>query len=359
MLGPLLIRADASPEIGSGHVMRCLALAQAWQASGGSVSFVGIVAPAPENRLEEEDIKVWSLDADAGSLRDADETARRAKDLGASWVVIDGYHFGGGYQRRLRGAGLHVLFIDDYGHADRYEADLVLNQNIDAEVSAYEHRANHTALLLGPRFALLRKEFWPWRSPRRRPRREADHVLVTLGGADPDNLTARVVRAFDGLNGEDVSATVVVGGSNPHEEKIRAATEGGNNALEFRNDVSDMASLMAESDVAVSAGGSTCWELTYMGIPSIIVELAENQQGIAKGLDEAGTALNLGWHETVTESEIVGAVESLLQADERRLKMAHRAQKLVDGRGTTRVLQGLRFSHADAVSTVEHIPKDR
>lgn len=336
----LLVRADASPEIGTGHVMRCLALAQAWQADGGSVTFVGTITPTLENRLE-EDIQVRSLDVEAGSLDDADKTARLVKELGASWVVVDGYHFGGDYQQRLREDGLQMLLIDDYGHADWYEADLVLNQNISAEESLYERRADHTDLLMGLRFALLRKEFWPWRAPRKTPRRKANHVLVTLGGADPENLTERVVRALGQMDVEDFRATVVVGGSNPHEGAIRTTADEVGDLVEVRSDVSDMASLMAESDVAVSAGGSTCWELAFMGIPNVIVILAENQRGIASGLDEAGTAINLGWWETVTESEIAGAVESLLQEDERRLEMAGEGQELVDGWGAKRVAQCL------------------
>lgn len=345
MVEPLLIRADASPEIGTGHVMRCLALAQAWQADGSSATFVGSMTSALERRLAEENIEVRSLDVGAGSLDDADETARHARNLGASWVVVDGYHFGGEYQRRLREAGLRMLFIDDYGHADWYGADLVLNQNIDAEESLYEPRADHADLLLGPKFALLRKEFWPWRSPRRRPRRTADHVLVTLGGADPKNLTEKVVRALGKMDIQDLHVTAVVGGSSSHEEAIRATVEEVGDSVEVRSDVDDMAGLMAESDVAVSAGGSTCWELSFMGIPSVVIELAENQQGIAEGLDECGTALNLRWHGAVTESEIREAVGSLLRDDERRLKMARRAQDLVDGQGTMRVLQALRSSH--------------
>ena len=349
----LLLRADASAEIGTGHVMRCLALAQAWQASGGTVSLIGCVPPALEDRLAAERIPVWELNADVGQGSDAAETARRAEDVDASWVVVDGYHFGHEYQRRIRSEGSRVLFIDDYGHADRYEADLILNQNIDASATLYDNRAEHTDLLLGPEFALLRREFWSWREPRVAPQKEADRVLVTLGGGDPGNLTTKVVRALSKMNGEETHITVLVGGSNPHEERIREAAD---DSIEVRKNVDDMAVLMAESDVAVSAGGSTCWELSFMGIPAVIIVLAENQRGIAEGLDELGAAINLGWHEAIDEMEIAKEIESLLSDDAERLRMARTAQKLVDGRGAERVVAAMESSLTDVASDFEHTP---
>jgi UDP-2,4-diacetamido-2,4,6-trideoxy-beta-L-altropyranose hydrolase len=350
---PLLIRADASPEIGTGHVMRCLGLAQAWQAEGGSVYLLGEITEGLELRLREEGITVQVLESSPGEKNDALETARKAQAIGATWVVVDGYHFDGSYQRRLREVGVRVLFLDDYGHADHYDADLVLNQNIDAEATLYDNRSEHTELLLGSRYALLRKEFWPWRGPRRTPQPKTDRVLVTLGGADPDNCTEMVVRALGRLNREDLRCTVVIGGSNPNEGSIAIAVERTGVSTDLRSDVSDMASLMAEHDVAVSAGGSTCWELAFMGIPNVILVLADNQRGIAEGLEEAGTALNLGWHEEVEKEEIDDQVEKLLRNDEQRLRMARRAQELVDGRGAERVLGKMLSSKVCVASYVE------
>lgn len=351
----LLLRADASAEIGTGHVMRCLALAQAWQVAGGSVSFVGTLTPAVAERLESERIDIRPPGAEPGTPEEAAETAQCAEKVGASWVVVDGYHFESQYQRRLREEGRRVLFIDDYGHADWYDADLVLNQNIDAEATLYEERAPHTDLLLGPKFALLRKEFWPWREPRRTPRKRVSRVLVTLGGADLNNLTTRVVQGLGQLDVGDVRVTVLVGGSNPHGEAVRAAAEG-TGSIEIRSDVDDIAVLMAESDVAVSAGGSTCWELSFMGIPAVIIVLAGNQRGIAEGLEKLGAAINLGWHEAIDEMEIAKGIESLLSDDAERLRMARTAQKLVDGRGAERVVAAMESSLTDVASDFKHTP---
>jgi UDP-2,4-diacetamido-2,4,6-trideoxy-beta-L-altropyranose hydrolase len=332
-----------------------LALAQAWQSEGAAVHFVGETTDRLEKRLRDEGITVWPLMSTPGSEEDAGETARKAKEVGASWVVVDGYHFDGSYQCKLREEGVRVLFLDDYGHADHYEADLVLNQNIDAEATLYDDRSEDTELLLGPRYALLRREFWPWREPRRTPQPEANRVLVTLGGADPDNCTEMVVGALGRLDREDLRCTVVIGGSNPNESSIAAAAERTDVSVDLRSDVSDMASLMAEHDVAVSAGGSTCWELAFMGIPNVVLVLANNQRGIAEGLEEAGTALNLGWHEEVDKEEIADQVEKLLRNEEQRLRMAWRAQELVDGRGAERVLGKMLSSKASKARVASYV----
>jgi len=342
MLDPLLIRADASREIGTGHVMRCLALAQAWQEKGGQAHVRGRMPDGLRARLVGEGVEFIDVEEEGGTSADAQATAACAQKVGASWIVVDGYHFGAAYQQNLREAGHRVLFIDDYGHADRYEADLVLNQNIDAEDGLYADRAEHTDLLLGPKFALLRKEFWPWRAPRREIRVEAEHILITLGGVDPDNVTTDTVEALGSMEASGVRATVVIGGSNPHEEEVRTAAKSAGVPIDVRQNVDDMAELMADSDIAVSAGGSTCWELAFMGIPNVIVVLAENQKGIARGLGEAGSAVNLGWHENVGTSEIESALKSLLRNDQKRRRMADRAQSLVDGSGSERVLKNMR-----------------
>src|SRR5215216_4793334 len=163
-LPPLLIRADASAQIGTGHIMRCLALAQAWQAQGGAVTFATMktLPDALQTRLQNEHIVLHLLDTKPGSADDAAQTAALAASLGAA-VVVDGYHFGGDYQYTLKSAGLKLLFIDDNVHADHYYADFVLNQNIYANEAMYANREPRTILLLGPRYVLLRLEFWRWR----------------------------------------------------------------------------------------------------------------------------------------------------------------------------------------------------
>src|SRR5262245_49913761 len=178
----LLIRADASPEIGTGHVMRCLALAQAWHERGGEAILVTARSiDSLKPRLDEEGLPVRRLDDESGSLGDARATARLAREIGADWAVLDGYHFTAEYQRVLKAAAVRVLVIDDYGHAEHYWADAILNQNLHARESLYPSRKSDIRLLLGPRYTLLRREFWKWRGWKRTHPREATKVLVTFG----------------------------------------------------------------------------------------------------------------------------------------------------------------------------------
>ncbi|MGB3996558.1 MAG: UDP-2,4-diacetamido-2,4,6-trideoxy-beta-L-altropyranose hydrolase, partial [Acetomicrobium sp.] len=147
--GVLLVRVDSGINMGSGHVMRCLALAQAWQDGGGDVVFVlATESLNAEARLTAEGFEVVYINAKPGSAEDARLTTKLAHKFGASWVVVDGYHFGGDYQKIIKEAGLNLLFIDDYGHADYYPADIVLNQNIHADEDLYRNRASYTKLLL-------------------------------------------------------------------------------------------------------------------------------------------------------------------------------------------------------------------
>lgn len=146
----VVFRVDASTQIGTGHVMRCLALAQPRQDTQGQPIFImANPIPALEERLKSEGMKVVHLAAEPGSLADAQETAALAHQFEANWVVVDGYQFGSEYQKTIKISGLSLLFIDDYGHAEHYYADFVLNQNISADEQWYQHREPCTKLLLG------------------------------------------------------------------------------------------------------------------------------------------------------------------------------------------------------------------
>src|SRR5580693_7805992 len=137
----LVLRTEASVAIGTGHVMRCLALAQAWKDAGGRAIFAMAQAtPTVEERLRNEGFEVTRVAAQVGSAADAAETTRLALMHGASWVILDSYEFGAEYQESLKRHGMKVLFIDDNGHAGQYSADLVLNPNVHAKEGLYSNR---------------------------------------------------------------------------------------------------------------------------------------------------------------------------------------------------------------------------
>ncbi|MEP7286095.1 MAG: UDP-2,4-diacetamido-2,4,6-trideoxy-beta-L-altropyranose hydrolase [Chloroflexota bacterium] len=335
----LVIRADSSARMGTGHIMRCLALAQTWQDAGKRVMFMmAMEAPALAARLTDEGFEVIFQPVEPGSLNGAEKTAALARKMGAAWVVVDGYHFGAEYQKVIHDAGLCLLFIDDYGHADHYYADLVLNQNIYANDTLYPEREGYTGLLLGTQFALLRREFKAWRGWQREIPTVARKILVTLGGSDPDNTTLKVIQALQQLNLPDLEARVVVGPSNVYLDDLRQQLTQTSCNIELLTTVTEMTTLMSWADLAISAGGSTSWELAFMGLPIVSIVLAENQKDIAAGLDAAGMAINLGWHANITSTDIAHAMLPLIEDEDRRREMSQRARTIVDGLGAQRVV---------------------
>jgi UDP-2,4-diacetamido-2,4,6-trideoxy-beta-L-altropyranose hydrolase len=335
----IVIRADASAQIGTGHIMRCLSLAQEWQDRGGKAIFVlANKSPALEARLLSEKMIVLYLSFEAGSDEDAHQTVDFIRQFAAQWVVVDGYHFGAAYQTVIKDFGTRLLFIDDYGHTDHYFADLVLNQNISANQDLYINREPYTKLLLGTEYALLRREFWQWRDWQREVNPIASKILITLGGSDPDNVTLKVIQALDRLNRNNLEVIVVIGGSNPHYQVLQKEIADSSLAISLQRNVSNMPELMAWADLAIAAGGSTNWELAFMGLPSIVIAIADNQIAIAAELARQGVIINLGWHQDVTIGQISFAVKELIGDRCKRETMSKKGQELVDGNGSRRVV---------------------
>ena len=333
----LLVRADASVEIGTGHVMRCLALAQAWQDGGGSAGFATRTPdPGIRQRLDSEKIKIDEI---AGS-DDAAETIAIAKGTGAHWVVVDGYGFGVEYQRALQAAGLHVLFVDDYGHGGEYTAELVLNQNISAQEAWYAKRSPGTRLLLGTDHALLRREFRRRGALRSVFSQDARNVLITLGGSDAENVTGMALAAVAQLNLLELSVKVAVGPANPHQGYLRRSIERLGLAAEMVSATTQMPEMMEWADIAVSATGGTAWELLFMQVPFVGISVADNQRPGARRLGEMGLAVTLDVT-GLKAADIADALKALIPDQHRRTVMARRGRELVDGNGVERVIAAM------------------
>jgi len=338
----LLFRADASLTMGTGHVMRCLALAQAWQDCGARVTFaLAESTPALRERLLSESFAVVPIKSAAGAADDSQETVALARERRADWIVVDGYQFGADYQRTLKAAGFKVLWVDDYGHADHYSADFVLNQNVGVTPAIYADREPHTQLFVGPRYCLLRREFSAWRDWRRDVTPKGHRVLVTMGGSDPANLTARALDALLIAKVEQLDAVVVLGGSSPPSEFPEPSAESGKR-ISVRRDVKNMAELMAWADVAIASAGSTCWELCLLGLSSVLVDVAENQTAVARELARRGCAVHIRGAKDFTAQRVADHLESLLHSRETRLSMSTRCCELVDGKGSLRVVSAMR-----------------
>jgi UDP-2,4-diacetamido-2,4,6-trideoxy-beta-L-altropyranose hydrolase len=353
LFGPLCVRADAGPTMGVGHLMRCLALAQAWQDRGGAVIFVTATRkPALLSRVIREGFAVHELKALPGTDADACETLAVAAKAaagraGAVWLVVDGYQFPTDYFRALKAGDIGLLAVDDLATIDLHAADLVLNQNMHATAGMYAGRAASGHLLLGSSFALLRREF---RLARKSapgamagPPRDGDvrDVVITLGGGDQANVTGGVLKILAGFRDRRLRLTIIVGPANPHLVALRdsAAQLQPAHDVTLLADPPDLPALLTSADVAISAAGSSCWELACLGVPMLLIVTADNQRPSAAALAADDVAIVLGWHAGLLATDLLPPLRTLLMDREARRRLSRTASQLIDGRGAGRVAE--------------------
>jgi UDP-2,4-diacetamido-2,4,6-trideoxy-beta-L-altropyranose hydrolase len=341
----LVLRADATTAGGTGHMMRALALAQAWLDGGGHARW--LVADAPAGLLERiahEGIEIVPVAAPAGSQADASEL-RTALDRDPGAVaVVDGLQFDEAYLDALGEASARVLLIDDRADRARYPVGFLLNQNAHADRSAYP--ADSTCrFLLGTHYVLLRREFVADPPPRTTPG-VAHHILVTFGGADPTGMTGRTVQALR-LLPEDLQATVevrfIIGAANADEPVIAAtlADPGLGYRASLERAVGDMPARMAWADLAVTSGGSTVWELARTGCPALVVETVPVEQLLVTGLDRVGLFGRLGPEARLDTRRMANEIAAKAEDMPWRAAMSALGMHLVDGRGARRVADAL------------------
>jgi UDP-2,4-diacetamido-2,4,6-trideoxy-beta-L-altropyranose hydrolase len=334
---PLLIRADAGGSIGTGHVMRMIGLAQAWQDRGRMVLLASIRCPdGLKKRLADEKIDAVKISAETiGSAEDAEATISIAQKIGAEWVVVDGYHFGYEYQKAIKAARLRLLCADDWNYSDRWHCDAILNQNLDADLRFnYENELPDATVLSSSAYCLLRKEFLDGKKGKRTWGR-IDSLLVTLGGSDVDNATEATLRLIDLACERPLQVRVLAGGDNPHYERL-CSYESHHHIDVIRN-ATNMPEQYNQVDGVISAGGSTCWEWLYWGLPGAIVTLAENQLPIVKALASSrNAALSLGWFNESTFERNRNRLSHWIDAPAEVSDMSI-ANGLIDGAGADRV----------------------
>jgi UDP-2,4-diacetamido-2,4,6-trideoxy-beta-L-altropyranose hydrolase len=338
---PLIIRTDAGGRIGLGHLMRCLALAEAWQDRGGQALFItACESDRLRQRLVQEGFELIPGERVHPDPHDWALMSEVLQEHPRSWVVLDGYHLDSSYQRRVKEAGHPLLAVDDMAHLEHYWADVILNQNLHATTLRYDAEPN-AQFLLGIRYSLLRREFVRWRSWRKEIPGVAHRVLITLGGSDADNATLMVVSALAAVEADTLEAVVVVGADSPHYEALQAAACGSRHAIRLLRNVTDMSQLMAWADIAISAAGITVYELANLGVPMCLVAIAGNQEANARLLDLAGAARGLGSLRDLTPRRIAAAISLLIRSKPDRDSMSARGRELVDGLGAERVVMRL------------------
>ena len=342
----LIFRTDATSVIGTGHLMRCLALAQAWKKKGGiSVFITRCENDKLLSKLKREGFKIIKVENSQPDPSDLDLTINVIKDIGTSytttWLILDGYHFDDFYQKKIKEQGINLMVIDDMGHLPYYYSDILLNQNINAKNISYNHRSN-TLLLLGLKYVLLREEFLRWHHWKRSIPDKARRVLITMGGSDSMNATSLILKIIKKLKLSDIEISVVIGPSNKNFISIQEEISEDPGRYNILKNVNDMSKLLAWADVAISAGGTTCWEMCYMGLPNLIVVLAENQKMVAEYLDNSGSSINLGFYKNINQGLFADKFISIIMDREKRRKMSEAGRSLVDGYGALRVVDILK-----------------
>jgi len=353
----IAFRTDASLQIGTGHVMRCLTLADSLRAHGASSVFVcreheghlleliaqrghrAVSLPLAVSPVSVNDHLAHAHWLGADWEYDAKETLRALGDAHCDWLVVDHYALDARWERAVRSKCTRLMVIDDL--ADRaHDCDVLLDQNLGRSADDYAQLLpSHAARLIGPRYALLRPEFTQLRemSLARRVKPHLRHVLVTMGGVDKDNATHIILNALnDCVLPVDTQITIVMGPHAPWLEQVRAQASQMRYATRLLIGVKNMAQLMAECDLAIGAAGSTCWELCCLGVPSVLVVMAENQRLIAESLARHVSAM------VFDMSNVKSALKQFLEhtsLNEMLKSLSDVARMVTDGRGVDKNLK--------------------
>ncbi len=324
------VRVDSSEAIGSGHLMRCLTLAERMREDGWEVHFICRDLPGslaalvgrqgfylhllPRHRHDAslEGYAAWltvSQEIDAAETREVLQTFPSVGRL-----VIDSYALDREWERRLRPLVREIFVIDDLANRP-HDCDTLLDQNFyrDMEKRYIGLVPPTCRLLLGPRHALLRREFYEARKTLRRRDGKLRRILVFYGGSDQTCETEKAIAALLQLKLSNVNVDVVVGGGNPRWEPIRNICDE-HDFLHYHLQVSNMAEIMAKADLCLGAGGTTTWERCFLGLPAIVTAIAENQFEICRDCAEAGLIYYLGKWDEVTQEDIAAGIERLMKS---------------------------------------------
>lgn len=338
----VLVRTDSSRQIGSGHLMRCLTLARVLQQHGATVEFACRTLEGDFSALAASEFTLHRLPGAAGPLDWRQDIVALQALPGAryDWCVVDHYQLDADWQRAVRTIAERVLVIDDL--ADRpHVADILLDQNLAPQPDQRYASLLPAACrpLLGPRYALLAPSFAALHGQGAEPG-GIPRILLSFGGSDLVRLTLPVLQALLVADLGQVALDVVIGAQCADRQLIEAC------AAQDRRVVchvatTRMAELMAAARIFVGAGGATSWERCCIGLPAVVVAVADNQLAVGQALADAGIQLFLGPASELNLQACVSAVALLLQAPQLAARFAQRSVELVDGAGAERVVQAM------------------
>lgn len=343
----LFIRVDSGVEIGIGHIMRCYALAKILKNMDFDVYFISRKLKGNIcDFIAERGYKVYYLptkkqnkflkDNNKTIEHDALETTKILTNYidKPSWLLVDHYDLDIRWESILRKFVKKIIVVDDLANR-KHDCDLLLDQNL------YEHMNRRYAKLvpknckklLGPKYTLLRSEFSKLRRTITK-RKKLQNILVSFGGSDPGNETAKVLQAIKILNMKDLTVDVAVWNINPHKEKIKRLCSSIPNTT-FYSNIDNIGELMSKTDLAIGTGGSTTWERCCLGLPSIVSIVSNNQAEMIELLARKNCVVNLGNSENLTPNDYFNAIKSM---DGKMIaNMSSKCMKVVDGHGCFRV----------------------
>jgi UDP-2,4-diacetamido-2,4,6-trideoxy-beta-L-altropyranose hydrolase len=316
----VLLRADASRQVGVGHVMRCLTLGAELRRQGAEVTLASYeLTDHVQQRARNLGIQVHFIAGPIGSDEDVDFVTSAPVDI----VIVDGYEFEPEYFSALASAGVRYAVIDDDGRHAGVDPLLLINPNANAERSMYPGIQAHQ-IAVGAEYLLVRDEVTKLAASRHlQPDQRGHTVLVAIGGTDVLGLNAAIAKELV----RELGVTTIVAGPDVPPGALQADP--------------DIASELASCTVAVIGGGSTIWEAACLGTPSVVLVVADNQSAGAAAAERAGSAVRLDCRDGVPMAEILSAVGELLEDRDRRNAAAAAGPRLVDCRGTQRVAQRL------------------
>lgn len=331
----IFFRADGNPQVGTGHIMRCLSLADGFLEIGQDVAFI-TADDYLQDVIRERGYECIVLHTEYDHMEDElPELLPVLQDIHPRCVLLDSYYVTWDYMEAIRNEA-PLVYIDDLNSFD-YPVNLVINYMLNGSMFAYPQNKQY---LLGAEYALLRKEFRD--VPRRQAKEQVKDILLSTGGADSEHVALGCVRHLRERSGDGVTYHVVLGVMNQDTDEIERLSAGCTHIVLHRK-VSDMRSLMLRCDAAISAAGTTLFELCACGVPTVTYVLADNQIMNAASFEEAGLMLNAGdiRNNHQLPARIFEQMGTLIQNQSLRQRMAERMQALVDGKGAIRLAKAI------------------
>lgn len=351
MKGRIVFLTHGSKQLGMGHVMRCMSLGRAFRQKGWKVSFYskyylgGTFLKKEGFPVEMQEMEESKENPDNFSFGTKEE---QIEDL--QWLIpllqrdrpdvlfVDSYNVSVSFFSELKKYVGCLMYLDDLAAWD-YPVDILLNPNIDAGKKGYETFHNPKVFFTGSTYCLLREEFL--NPPKRQVAEKVEHIMITTGAADPKNMTETLLKWGEKYWKEAVFH-LVIGAAFPNRQMWRELE---NSKVKLHFSPKRMSDIMLQCDLAISAGGSTLYELAACGVPTIAFLYSENQRGVVETMDEMGYLKNLGWYEELQKNLGKEQEESLWVRQwnkrEKREEMVLQQQQLFDGNGAVRVVEAV------------------